>query len=82
MEEIQLLKSQGIINSVLDLRLCTVYKKTSFFICCCLVPDSSGPVGKQLHIGEVHSEKNEGQSFSSMMDCGREGRQEQLMVNP
>lgn len=81
MEEIQLLKSQRIINSVLDLQLCRFYKKASFVICCCLMPNSAAPVGKQLHIGEVHSE-SEGQSFISMMDCGREGEQEQLMVSP
>lgn len=31
MEETQLLKSQRIINSVLDLQLCTVYKKSIIF---------------------------------------------------
>lgn len=31
MEEVQLLKSQRIINSVLDLQLCTVYKKSIIF---------------------------------------------------
>lgn len=31
MEEIQLLKSQRIINSMLDLQLCTVYKKSIIF---------------------------------------------------
>lgn len=36
MEEIQLLKSQRIINSVLDLQLCTVYKKS--IICHMLLP--------------------------------------------
>lgn len=45
------------------------------------MPNSAAPVGKQLHIGEVHSE-SEGQSFISMMDCGREEEQEQLMVSP
>lgn len=45
------------------------------------MPDCAAPVGKQLLIGEVHSE-SEGQSFRSMMDCGREREQEQLMVNP
>lgn len=56
-------------------------KKASFFICCCIMPNSSSPVGKKLLIGEVHSE-SEGQSFRSMMDCGREREQEQLMVKP
>lgn len=36
MEEIQLLKSQRIINSVLDLQLCRVYKKS--IICHMLLP--------------------------------------------
>lgn len=52
MEEIWLLKSQGIINSVFDLQLCTVYKKN--IICHTLLPYSTAPVGKQLRIREVH----------------------------
>lgn len=45
------------------------------------MPNSASPVRKQLHTGEMHSE-SEGQSFTYMMDCEREGEQEQLMVNP
>lgn len=52
MEEIWLLKSHRIINSVFDLQLCAVYKKS--IICHMLLPYSTAPVGKQLRIGEVH----------------------------
>lgn len=52
MEEIRLLKSQGIINSVFDLQLRTVYKKN--IICHMLLSYPTAPVGKQLRIREVH----------------------------
>lgn len=72
-EETQLLKSQRIINSVLDLQICTAYQKSVI----CHMPNALCPIMQPLLGSSCSKEKkvaeSEGQRFRSMMDCGREG---------